>query len=148
MLSELVEAVLREVRDDILDLAARKSRNLSPWFEENDARLRVVANMIERVASASRGASASLVAEQTLATMRRVITARLPNEAAWFDRNQGILSRITEGSVSDSAKRCVNRRSSFPPSMSRTIISRRKLGRLLLSNAAKRSSRYSRPELD
>ena len=96
MLSELVEAVLREVRDDILDLAARKSRNLSPWFEENDARLRVVANMIERVASASRGASASLVAEQTLATMRRVITARLPDEAAWFDRNQGILSRITE----------------------------------------------------
>ena len=96
MPSQLVETVLRDVRDDIVDMAARKSRNLSPWFEENDARLRVVANMIERVASASRGASASLVAEQTLATMRRVITARLPDEAAWFERNQGILSRITE----------------------------------------------------
>ena len=96
MASQLVETVLRDVREDILDMAARKSRNLAPWFEENDNRLLVVASMIERVAAGARGASPSVVATQTLATMRNVVTARLPEEAPWFDRNQGILGRITE----------------------------------------------------
>jgi len=97
MTSQLVETVLKEVREDILDFAARKSMNLSPWFESNDNRLRVLASMIERIAPKTPGASSSLVAQQTLTTMRKVIAARLPEEAAWFDRNQALLSRITEG---------------------------------------------------
>ena len=82
MPSQLVETVLREMRAmTSLDMAARKSRNLSPWFEENDARLRVVANMIERVASVSRGRRLRWLRSRPWPMMRRVITARLPDEA-------------------------------------------------------------------
>lgn len=97
MQSQLVETVLREIREEILNFAARQSVNLSPWFIENENRLAVVAQMMGQVAARSSGASPSLLAEQTLGTMRTVIAARLPQEADWFGRNQGLLQRIAEG---------------------------------------------------
>ncbi|MFO0572375.1 MAG: SNF2-related protein [Polyangia bacterium] len=97
MQNQLVETVLREIREDILNFAARQSVNLSPWFIENENRLAVVAQMMGQVAAKSSGASPPLLAEQTLGTMRTVIAARLPQEADWFSRNQALLQRIAEG---------------------------------------------------
>ena len=97
MQRELAERVLDEVRQDILTYALRQSVNLSPWFAANQNRLRVLAQMIERVAVGTSGSAASQTAAQTLGILRQVLASRLPTEVAWLDRNQMLLSRLAEG---------------------------------------------------
>src|SRR5262245_43197542 len=88
-MASLVESVFDTVRQELLAFGRARSMDLRPWLDANQARLAVLVRLIEALTQRVKEPA------PILAEIERLVTARLPREAAWFSRHQKLLSLLT-----------------------------------------------------
>ncbi len=92
-MSSFVEAVFAKVQTELLDFGRARSVDFTPWLDANRLRLNVMARLIEAITQRVKEPA------RILSEIERLITKRLPREAAWFARHKKLLSFVTDRTV-------------------------------------------------
>ncbi len=88
-----IENLFADVKQELLQFGRTRSVDLTPWLDANQRRLGIMARLVEALARRSKDPSI------ILPEIERLVTTRMPAEAAWFARHRKLLAFLTGRTV-------------------------------------------------